>query len=82
MQEQLQAQLEKVSLNQTEQFNQAVQAGVAEAIRTANPVSDPATKKYGAACPHGVHSNRVFELGKTFSNMGHAHIVSKAIATK
>ena len=49
MQEPLQAQLEKVSLNQTEQFNQAVQAGVAEAIGTASPVSDPATKKYGAA---------------------------------
>ena len=40
---QLQAQLEEVRLSQSEQFNRADQTGVAEAIRAANQVADPAT---------------------------------------
>ena len=46
----LQAQLEEVRRNQSEQFTRAVQAGVAEAIRAANPVADPAVRRYDAAC--------------------------------
>ena len=73
---QLQAQLEGVRLNQSDQFNRAVQAGVAEAIRAANPVADPATRRYDAACRRlssaptfgGKTPWRTFEL--SFSNWG------------
>ena len=72
----LQAQLEEVRLNQTDQFNRAVQAGVAEAIRAANPVADPATRRYDAACRRlssapsfdGKSPWRTFE--SSFSNWG------------
>ena len=72
----LQAQLEEVRLGQSEQFKQAVQAGVAEAVRAANPVADPATRRYDTACRRlssaptfdGKTPWRTFE--SSFSNWG------------